>query len=570
MKEEIRKSLEQAIKELQSSRDWPDFDLSEINVERPKGEAFGDYTTNIAMVLAKSVGKNPLDIADQIVELINGQKNESLEKIEIVKPGYINFYLSEKYFQELIQAVIDKQADFGSGEKKKEKIMVEYSQPNTLKEFHIGHLRNVFIGSSLVNVLRKAGYDVTAANYIGDTGTHIAKCLWGILKFHPDVDWDKVENKTEFLGTIYSEAVQKIESDPKLENEFRETQKKLAEKEPELMKLWEKTRQWSLDDFSKIYDRLGTKFDVYFYESEEEESGKKMVESLIEKGIARESEGAVIADLEKYDLGVLVLQRNDGSVLYGLKDIPLAIKKFDQYKIDKSIVVVDIRQSLYFRQLVKILEIYGINKSTEHIGYEFVMLKGGESMSSRKGNVIPGRKLLDLIISEVGKKFPETVEAEKIGLAAARFFMLKYGAATKIEFDIDEAVKLEGATGPYVQYAQVRIRSIMRIAEEFFSDNQKNSADLTLLTHEKELSLIRELDRFGELIDEVSKTYEVSRFPYYAIRLADKFHSFYNDCQVLDPKNPELSKARLKLVEAVRIVLGETLRIINVEAPERM
>jgi arginyl-tRNA synthetase len=570
MKEEIRKSLEKSIIELKKSGIWAEFKLPEVQVERPKGEPFGDYTTNIAMVLGKSIGKNPFDIAGQIVELLNNQKNEAIEKIEAVKPGYINFYLGGKYFQDLVREVIDKKEEFGNRDKKNERIMVEYSQPNTLKEFHIGHLRNAFIGSSIVNTLRKAGFDVISATYNGDTGTHVAKCLWGIEKFHADTDWENIENKTEYMGRVYSEAVQKLESSPDLEKDFREIQKKLNERDPEMIKLWEKTRQWSLDDFADIYARLGVKFDVHFYESEEERAGKGIIKDLIEKGIARESEGAIIADLEEYSLGVLVLQRNDGSVLYGLKDIPLAIKKFDQYGVDESIVLVDIRQSLYFKQLAKIIELMDFKKPTKHIGYEYVLLKGGESMSSRKGNVIPGRKLLDLVVEEVGKKFPETAESEKIGLGAARFYMLKYAAATKIEFEIDEAVRFEGATGPYVQYAMVRTGSILKKAEEIFRNYNDNKIDTSLLNHEKEISLIRELDRFGEIIEEVSNTYEVSKLPYYAIKLADKFHSFYNDCQVLDAKNPKLSEARLKLVQAVRIVLGETLRLIGVETPERM
>lgn len=570
MKREIQKILKEAIKALQKAKVWPDFELGEIQVDYSSEEKFGDYASNIAMLLAKKVGKKPMEIADEIVKLLNGQiaNDTSLEKIEIAAPGYINFYLSKKYLQEKIAEINQQGNAWGNVEKKKEKVMIEYSQPNTHKEFHIGHLRNVFIGSALVNVFRKNGSEVSAANYIGDTGTHIAKCLWALEKFHPEENLDAIENKTEFLGKVYSEAVQKIEADIENQEEFKLVQKRLEAGENKLVNLWQKTRQWSLDEFEAIYKELGVKFDVYFYESEEEQAGKKILPEILGQANIEKSEGAIVANLEEYNLGVIVLVRKDGSILYGLKDLPLAQKKFSEYKIDKSIIVADVRQELYFKQIFKILELLGFKKDLRHVAYEFVSLKGGEGMSSRKGNIIPAKKLIAEVTEKIKQKFPEAPHPEEIALGAIRFSLLKVSSRIKIEFDIDESIKLEGATGPYVQYAHARICSILRKAQGKNIDFSQ--ADLVELVEEKELSLVKELNKFPELIEEVAEDYVAHKLPHYAIKLADKFHSFYNDLKVIDEDNLAVSRSRLKLVNAVKIVLAETLRLMGVAAPERM
>ena len=563
MKKKLEKIIEKAVFEL--------FGLEQVDfaVEYPKDEKFGDYATNVALVLAKKVGKSPMEIADQIVKLLGGQIVE-IAKIEVAMPGYVNFYLSEKFLQDKVVEINTKKDNFGALEKRGRKMMVEYSQPNTHKEFHIGHLRNVFLGSALVNVLRKGGQDVIAANYIGDTGTHIAKCLWGITKFHGTENLDAIDNKAEFLGKVYSEAVKSIGENPEYEIEFKELQKEFEQGDKKLTELWEKTKQWSMEEFQEIYDELGVKFDIYFWESEEEQAGKKMLPKLLKEDFIKESQEAIIADLEQYGLGVLVLVRKDGSALYGLKDIPLAIKKFKDYEIDKSVIVVDIRQGLYFKQIFKILELMGFKKDMQHIGYEFVSLKGSETMSSRKGNIIPAKFLMEKIIEKVDEKFPGTDMGKEIGLGALKFYMLKYSAQNKIEFDMDEAIRLDGATGPYVQYAHARICSILRKTKNGDKQQTTNDINLPLLVHEKELSLIRELNKFPELVEELAQSYEVHKLPYYAIKLADKFHSFYNACKVIDEENLDLTKARISLITAVRIVLAETLDLIGVSAPEKM
>lgn len=565
MKASIAAKIVTVLKDLQQSGELAGFVLPEVRVDYPKDGQFGEYTSNVALVLAKPAGKSPL----QIAELLQGKlTGEEFEKIDVAKPGYLNFYLAPSYFQGIIAAVLAGKYLEGLAVSDNEKVMVEYSQPNTHKEFHIGHLRNVFIGNTLVNVLRKTGDDVIAANYIGDTGTHIAKCLWGLVTFYKDEDLDAIPNKAEFLGKVYSEATQKIEENPAYEEEFKALQKRFEEGDAELVSLWEKTRDWSMEEFNRIYAELGVVFDEFFFESVEEMEGKEILPELLAKGILEESDGAIIANLEAYDLGILVLVRKDGSALYGLKDIPLAKKKFEHFDIQKSIYIVDIRQSLYFKQIFKILELYGFQKTMAHYGYEFVALKGGETMSSRKGNIIPAQAIIDETEHRVREQFPESPDAKNIALGALRFSMLKHSASSKIEFDIDESIRLEGATGPYVQYAHARIASILAKAEERGIAIEKQVSER--LFHEKEKELIREISKFPELLQEVRQTYEVHKLAHYVLRLADKFHSFYNECQVIDEGNLVLSQERLKLITAVKAVIAEALALMGISVPEKM
>jgi arginyl-tRNA synthetase len=560
---DIKKLIQQAIKS-----HWDvDLALGEIKIDYPP-ENFGDYSTNIAMKLAKVAKSDSTETAEDIAEHL--RRSNLFEEINVAKPGFINFYLSPEVLQKAIIEINEKGSGFGDLEKKNQKIMIEYSQPNTHKEFHIGHLRNVFIGSTLINVLKKAGYEVIAANYIGDTGTHIAKCLWALNKFHSKENLDAIDNKTEFLGKVYSEAVQKIEDNPEYEKEFKETQKKFEGGDKDLVDLWKKTRLWSLNEFESIYKELGVSFDVYFYESEEELAGKKMVPELVEKRIAKESEGAVIVDLEGNNLGVLVLLRSDGSALYGLKDIPLSKEKFEKYKINRSIIVSDVRQNLYFQQIFTIMKLMGFSQDMAHVGYGFVALKGGVGMSSRKGNVIPARILLRDVGEEVKKKFPETPVASEVALGAIKFYMLKHSNESNIEFDISESIKLEGATGPYLQYAFARISGILRKSNTICANEHPNNANYNLLSDKNEISLIRKLLIFPEIVEDTAGSFQINHLAQYALELVRDFHKFYETCKVIDEKNDDLTLARLSLVKAVQIVLQSALSLMGIEAVERM
>ncbi len=570
-KAQIKTQIQNALKLLK----YPAVDFQILGV--PKKE-MGDYATNIAFLLA-SKGKSSTssdrqmssdEIATKIAYKLAQQ--QVFEKIEVVN-GYINIFLkSEDLSSQIVQVLKKGERYFQNDKGKREKIMVEYSQPNTHKEFHIGHLRNVFIGSTLVNVLRDSNYDVIAANYIGDTGTHIGKCLWGLIKFHKGEALDKIKNKAEFLGSVYTEATQKIEKNPKYEKEFKQTQKKFDNGDSNLVALWKKTRKWSLDEFEEIYKELGVKFDVYFYESEEEKEGKKILPELLKKGIAKKSQGAIIANLEKYGLGVLVLMRKDGSVLYGLKDIPLAKKKFEKYNIKKSIYIVDVRQSLYFDQLFKILELYGFKEEMVHYGYEFVTLKKQGSMASRKGNIISAKSLIDDVVSKITNQYSNVSYAKRIGIGAIKFQMLNNSATNKIEFDIDESINLTGDTGPYVQYANARISSILnKIGKQSANHKriEKPQVKTIILNESAEKELAKKILELPELIEDISKSFQVHKLTTYSIELARAFHSFYEKCPILKAEK-DIQASRILLLSATQIALKKVLGIMGISAPKKM
>lgn len=544
-------------------------DKSQLEITVPPDSEMGDFAVP-CFYLAKLLMRSPNQIADDLKKKIHPAG--SIKSVQNMGP-YLNFTINPGVFgKKVITEIRRKKVAYGALKLGREKIMIEYSQPNTHKEFHIGHIRNVAVGNSLVNICKQVGYKVIPVNYIGDIGSHVAKCLWALKKFH---DGEKLPaNKGKFLGQIYSEAVQKVEANPEYKKEADEVLQKLENGDKEWLALWKKTRQWSLDEFDKIYTILNAKFDHIFYESEVEKPGKKIVHELLEKGVAEKSEGAVIIDLEKYDLKKFLLLKSDGSTLYATKDIALAQLKFKKYKIDKSIVVVDARQSFYFQQLFKTLNIIGFNKEMVHVPYEFVTLKNG-AMSSRAGNVVLFEDFYSQVTSiarvETKKRHPDWSDkktndtAEKIALAAIKFNMLKVGNNNVIVFDIDEALSFDGFSGPYLQYTCSRISSVLKKAGSF-SISDTNYAKLN---SDIEKELILKLAEFPEAVKEAAESYQPSEITKYLFDLARLFSNFYQKMPILNSEEAT-KKARLALVGAVYQALTNGLGLLGIEPLNEM
>ena len=378
---------------------------------------------------------------------------DEFEKVEAVN-GYLNVYYDSAVFAKRVtDEVISCGEGFGSQKIAGKKVMVEYSQPNTHKAFHVGHLRNMVLGSAVCDLLEFSGKPVVRANYIGDIGLHVIKWLWAYLKFHQG-ESPPEEGKTRWMGALYAEAAKRIDEDPEYESEVRELFKSWDKKEADIVSLWNKTRQWSLEAFDEVYELLGIKFDKIYYESEVEESGKEIVDQLIEDGMAKDErpEGAVIVDLDEI-LGtqekfrVLVILRSDGTSLYPTKDLPLAIMKFSDFDLDRSIYVIDVRQSLYMQQIYKLLELMGYAWADNcyHLAYEIVNLPGNVTIASREGTVV----LLEDLISEANKRAYKIVEeknaglsvemkkdiAQKVALGAIKYSLLSRDNTKVITFD---------------------------------------------------------------------------------------------------------------------------------------
>jgi arginyl-tRNA synthetase len=518
--------------------------------------------------------------AEAIVERIGTMPG--FDQFEAVR-GYLNCYFSTTtYIGRVLDTVLKEGTEFGKGQPKNERVMVEFSQPNTHKAFHVGHLRNVILGSAVCNILDYAGYDVVRANYIGDIGLHVIKWMWNYLKHHNGEE--PGENITQWMGDIYSEADQYFSNDPEVEKEVRALFARWDRRDEDIVALWKKTRDWSMEGFDQVYSLLGVEFDHIYYESEVEDSGKDIVDTLIEKGIARDErpDGAVIIPLdellgEKEKYRVMVILRSDGTSLYATKDLPLAIKKIETYKLDKSIYVIDVRQSLYMQQIFKTLELMGYEwaKNLYHLAYEIVNLPGNVTMSSRDGTVVLLEDLIDQAtakaMSIVEEKNPELSAEEKqsvaqaVALGGIRYSMLSRDNTKVVTFDWKSALDINGQAAPYIQYAYVRANSILRKLDNQVPEPLPLSYELTT----EEVELIDCITRFPQEVQRAAKDYHPLYLSTHAYELASLFNSFYRNCPVLKAE-PEVRDLRLRIVAAARQALENALNVLGITAPNVM
>ena len=558
---DIKKELENSLRKNIDPENKLDI---EIVFSRPPDFKLGDMATPLSFELAKKLKKNPIQIAKDIAETIVLPKG--IEKAETTG-GYINFFFDRKYFsKETIKKIIIDDKNYGKGSKKKEKVMVEYSQPNTHKSFHIGHLRNVCLGDSLSNIMEFSGYETVRSNYIGDVGAHVAKCIWGYMKFYEGII--PKENKGDFLGKVYSEADKKLKESEEYQEEYKTVLKNLYDEDKRTMEIWSMTRQWSLEEFNRIYDELGVNFDIFLYESEVKEEGTKIARELLEKSIATNKDGAVIVDLKEFGLDEFVILRSDGTALYSTKDLALAKRKFEDFKIDLSLYVVGSEQKFYFKQLFKTLELMGFSQAKRcyHLSYELVMLEEGK-MSSREGNVVLYSELKEFVkkeaLNQVRERNISNAEniSEIVTIGALKYSMMKDNNK-RIIFNWKKALDFEGDTAPYIQYAHARASSILNKI-----DGLKLEFDIDDL-NEKEYKLLFMLSEFPEIVHKASIDYRPDYVSNYVYDLAKCFNEFYHECHVL---NAETNKDfRIALVKSTKIVLRNSLNLLGIKAPEEM
>lgn len=538
-----------------------DVDINEI--EEP--EKFGDLAYP-CFSLAKRERKNPNEISKELSKKL---KINFIKKIEAVGP-YINFYIDWKDFSKEILKHIFSKEKF----KVKEKVMIEYSQPNPVHPMHIGHARATFLGDSLANTYDFLGYDTVRANYMNNVGLQVAKLVAAYL------EWGENKKPTEkpdfWLWKYYVRFHEEMKDNPELEEKARDVLRRFEiEREKKIVEIYNRIVEWCVEGFKETYKKLDIDFDVYFYENDFRNSGKKIVDAALKKGIAFASpEKTIVADLEKYGLQNLVILRSDGTGLYSTSDLGMTIYKFEKYNLNKSIWVVSSQQDLYFKQLFKILELLGYkwSKDCYHFSFEHVVLHEGK-MSSREGRAVMIdeviEKLTNLAYEEVSKrnpKMPEEIKKEianKVGIGAFKYAILKIEPHNTITFDWKQMLSFEGNTGPYMQYAHTRCLGILNKAKKW-----KNTSSAENLS-EYELKLIKHLSKFLNVIEKSAKDFRPHYICNYAYDLATIFSSFYQNCQVL--KAEKKSKDfRLTLVEATKVVLEDSLKILGIELPEKM
>ncbi len=678
-------------------------------VEVPKDRAMGDFAFP-CFRLAKAMRKAPPVIAAELMVALEPKIAAHAELALVIAAGpYLNFKVNKgSMAASLLPAILDgsflaNRAPVG------EKVMIEYSQPNTHKAFHVGHTRNVALGDALVRIYEFCGHEVVASNYIGDEGAHIAKCLW-YLRHHYQGHIPN-ENRGEFLGELYTRATMMLDftsltqvpmplvetakvsavealtepdapakqrrvrltlchgaaevlcggtgyaagdivayarpgarvngrrigtvekfgvtsvgmilSEKEMDlsedkeqiyrfpaetalglqvaeyfriadalpaevsvlDTMRERSEGVAQclhlleaKDPEIVALWQETRQWSMDEFHKIYAWLGARFDHYFFESEVGDRGKQICLGFFERGLLVKSEGAIGMDLADVGLPFLLLIKSDGSGLYATKDIALAQDKFEKWGIDRSIYVVDVSQSLHFQQVFRTLEKMGYDRARNcyHLAYGMVKLPSGK-MSSREGNIILLSELRDQLDARIKVNYLEAYRGDwsdveidaasrAISVATIRYGMTNQDNAKDLIFDMDEWTARTGNTGPYLMYAYARTRNILRKAGAI----DLTQADWAALVHEFEGGLLNQMQEFPEVVLRARDEYRPQLICIYLYQLAKDFSRFYDNCPVLEADSEGLRIARLALVDAAGQVLRKGLSLLGIEALDRM
>jgi len=555
---------------LAALRKYIEVDVSLDDVETPPDSKMGDFAYPVFKA-AKKMSKNPAELATEIAAKIG--PSDLIDSVKAVGP-YVNFILKMNAFGvKVLEDVGSLKDGYGNqvvGEGKK--IVVDYAQPNTHKEFHVGHLRNAIVGQSIINILRANGYNVVGASYIGDAGSHIAKALWGFEKFGEGKEPQKGE-RLKVLGQIYTKATQYVNENEDAKDEISLVQQKLERKEQPWQNLWDKTRDWSLEEFKEIFNELNIKPDDWYFESEMEAPGKVLVNKLLTDGILKKSDGAVIADLQDEGLGVLVVLKSDGSSLYAAKDLPLALQKDKDHKADRQIFIVDVRQKLYFEQLFSVLKKMGFEKQLIHLTYDMVTLPDG-AMSSRAGNIITYHELRDQmsarLIDETKKRHEDWSDkkvnevARSVAIASIEFMMVRQDPESIITFDMEEAMSFDGFTAPYLLYTVARIESIEKKAKK------KPKANAALLTNEKEAELLRKLSEFPEVVERAGLKFHVSAIAVWVFELAQLFNEYYHDVKILDDEDKDRMRARLALIDAVKVAMQNGLKLLNIETLKEM
>ncbi len=520
-----------------------------------------------------------------------------ISRVEATK-AYLNLYFSTpEYASRVVETVLEQGPRFGAGAPKSERVMVEYAQPNTHHSFHIGHFRNTILGEALARIVEFAGFETIRASYPGDLGLGVITVMWAYEKFYKGQEPQGIHERGQWLAKIYAEATKLLEAKDNeteaeaekvqreaYEAERREMYKKWDAGDPEVRKLWLETREWSLIELRDILDLMEVKIDVWFFESDVDEPSKKIVDELIARGIASDERptGAVIVKIdeklglakEKYRVAVIL--RSDGTTLYLTKDLALAQDKFEKYHVDRSIYVVDNRQSMHFMQAFKILELWGFPQAEKcfHLAYGFVSLPEG-AMSARRGRVVLFKDVYDealqrvlAVIAEKNPNMPASERAgvaQKIGLGALAYSMLSVDNNKDMVFDINEALSFDGHTGPYIQNAYVRANSILKKAPAFPA-----SADFKFSLDAHEIELIEQITHFPAIVQQAASEYRPMVVASYVYDLATAFHSFYHAVPVIQAESETVKAARLRLVAAAKQVLANALHLIGITAPDVM
>lgn len=587
-KEKIIQELQRIVRELTNE------DIK-VELSIPKDDIHGDYTSNVALRLAKILGKNPLEIAKDIAEKIMlVQSQLEIEKTEAVAPGFINFYLSKEALIKSAEEILENPEKAGtSASLKNKKAVVEYSSPNIAKPFTIGHLRSTIIGDAIANLLEAIGYTVYRDNHLGDWGTQFGKQIYAIKHWGDEKQLDAMENPVKELVLLYVKFHKEAEKHPEIEDEARLWFKKLEDGDTEARRLWQKCIAWSWKEFSHIYNMLGVRFSENngkgYGESYFEDKMQPVIDELQQKQLLKEDKGARLVFFPHDAFPPLMIMKKDGATLYATRD--LATDKFRLQHYGKDILVINevgSEQSLYFKQLFALEELLGWYKKGQriHVGHGLFKFKEGK-MSTRKGNTI---WLEDVLKEAIDRAFTfgrddwnstnhsqsyadehikgssETQKiAEQVGIGALKWNDLKRNPLHDIIFNWDEVLNMQGNAGPYVQYVYTRTQSLLEKARantfSFPANYSPNTDEMRLLSH---------IQKFAEIVQDAALSYSPNVVTEYLFTLCQLFNNFYQKYRILNAATEEEKQFRLALTASIGIVIKQGLYLLGIHAPEKM
>lgn len=541
-------------------------------METPPKPEMGDYAFP-CFTLAKKFRKAPNMIAEELAGKI--QTGNRIAEAKPIGP-YLNFFVSKGSFVgETLSAVLEKGESYGHRDQGKGKrVVIDFSHPNIAKPFGIHHLRSTVIGNSLRNIHRALGYEVVGVNHLGDWGSQFAKLIlawnyWGEGELTTDITIQK-------LLELYVRIHEEIEDNPQLEEEAREWFRRLEAGDEEAVRMWQICVDVSFKEFDRVYQMLGIEFESIAGESFYQDKMRATIDRLKEKQLLTVSEGATVVDLEKWDMPPLIALRSDDATLYGTRDLAAAEYRWDTYQFEKMLYVVDVAQSLHFRQLFKVLELMGYDwvQKCYHVQFGRLRFKDGAGASTRKGNVIfledVLNRAIELTREIIAEKNPDLPDGEQIakdvGIGAVIFADLDSRRARDIVFDWDEVLNFNGETGPYVQYTHARYSSVLR---RFEGDLPPADVDFDLLNEPETLEVAKCLERYPNVIQKAADEHEPSTIAIYLIELCTVANRFYNVHHVIT-EDAKLTRARVALVYAIKSVLASGLTLLGMKAPERM
>jgi arginyl-tRNA synthetase len=582
LNKEIKGIISRAVKDL-----YKDIEIPGFAVEWPQDKDFGDYASNVAMVLAGKLNKDPMKVAEEIKNILR-QAQDDINKnlfseITIAKPGFINFRISDQYLRKNLCGILKKKDKFGSSDLGKDKtIVIDYSAPNIAKPMHIGHLRSTIIGQSLYNIYKFLGYKVIGDSHIGDWGTQFGKLIyayknWGDKK---KINKNPIEEMTKLYIRFHKEA----EKNEKLEELARKETKKLQDKDNENIKIWKFLVRESLKDFNKIYKLLNIKFDYVLGESFYDNMLENIIKEGFDKKIAIKSEGAIIINLDKYNLPPSLIKKSDDAYLYTTTDLAAIKYRKEKFKPDKILYVVANEQALHFQQLFASAKKYGLCESIEleHIKFGMVLGETGKKFSTRKGETVE----LDDLISKSIKLSQEIVEeknpklskkekkkiAKVVGLGAIKYNDLSQNRLTDITFNWDKMLSFEGNSAPYLQYTCARISSLRKKYNNLYKLNRVNvfdKPDFSLLKEDIEKDIMRQLIKFPEAIENAARENAPHLIALYIYELASLYNNFYNSVPILKSEK-QIAKVRIYLSKSVMIIIRNGLDLLGIATLKKM